>query len=168
MKRGFTLIEITVVSGIIILLAGIVLANYRAGEKQFALRRSAHKLAQDLRTAQEMAMSSRKFGGTFPAGGYGIHFQEGSGAYILFADSNDNDEYDETGEEKVQELSLEKGIKISGLSPASPLDITFFPPDPFITINRTADNKSAGISLSFTDGQSITININIAGLIDID
>ena len=166
MKRGFTLIEITVVSGIIILLAGIVLANYRAGEKQFALRRSAHKLAQDLRTAQEMAMSSRKFGGTFPAGGYGIHFQEGSGAYILFADSNDSDVYDE-GEE-VQELSLEKGIKISGLSPDSPLDITFFPPDPFITINRTADNKSAGISLSFTDGQSITININIAGLIDID
>ncbi len=50
----------TVVISIIILLSTFFIANYRGGEKQFALKRSVHQLAQDLRRAQEMAMSSQK------------------------------------------------------------------------------------------------------------
>lgn len=180
-NKGFTLLEITVVISIIALLSGILLAYYRGGEKQFALQRSTYKLAQDLRTAQEMAMSSRKFEDAFPKGGYGIYFRKYTNSYILFADCNDNNTYDETGSaisceqasantpypEKIQTLSLERGMKITDLSPASQentLQITFFPPDPTITINPSAN--TALINLGF-DGQSKIVEINTVGLIDI-
>lgn len=59
-QRGFTLLEITVVVAVIALLSTIFLANYRGGDKQYALLRASHKLSQDMRTVEEMALSSRK------------------------------------------------------------------------------------------------------------
>ncbi len=106
-QRSFTLIEITIVLGIIGLLAAIVLANYRGGERQFALLRSTHQLAQDLRRAEEMAISSQKTplgwdteGEVFPRGGYGIYFKidpEEPEHYeiILFADCDREGDYDD-------------------------------------------------------------------------
>ncbi len=153
-NKGFTLLEITIVISIIVLLGMIFITNYRGGEKQFALKRSAHQLSQDLRGAQEMAMAGKSFNATFPKGGYGIHFKEGLNSYILFADCNGDGEFDETGNvfitcaeatpdnpypEKVQEIFLEEGIEISTLNPRTggkTLEITFFPPDPKISINH--------------------------------
>jgi Tfp pilus assembly major pilin PilA len=186
--RGFTLLEITVVISIIILLSTIFLASYRGGEKQFALKRSAHQIAQDLRRAQEMAMSGQEFKGAFQ-GGFGIHFtvtpeDENTGTYTLFVDC-DNDKIfdggiptcdDCTGDEcigptfseEIETFSLEEGIKIANLSPAPPLDVVFFPPDPEVTINGADTITSASITLTF-DGQSPKIiTINTAGLIEIE
>ena len=187
MKKGFTLLEITIVVTIIALLSTIFIANYRGGERQFALKRSAHKLAQDLRGVQEMAMSSRatpsEFGPeTFPKGGYGIHFKKGLSSYIIFADCNGNGEADEIGSaqncrdatelnpypETIETISLEESIIVSNLLPISggnTLEITFFPPDPIVTITPSAN--SASVILSF-DGQIKTVSINSVGLIDID
>lgn len=173
------MVELIVVVSIVALLSTVILANYRGGEKQFALKRAAHKLAQDLRLAQTMAMSSKKFEDVFPKGGYGIRFQNNSDSYILFADCDNDDEFDAGGtapncnsatpqnpySELVQEFSLEQGIKITSLFPSgNTLFIVFFPPDPTITINP--DAVSASIALGF-DGQSITVSINKAGLIEI-
>jgi len=184
-KLGFTLLEITVVIFIIGLLAAIVLANYRGGEKQSALLRSTHRLAQDLRRAEEMAISSKSFYNAFPKGGYGIYFTEGPNSYILFADCNNNKIYDGgiyvcpdcTGgscienvqQEKIEELFLEEGIKIKNLQvdsfPVDFLPITFAPPDPTVTI---AGGNEAAITLCLKDNESITrtVTVNIAGLID--
>jgi prepilin-type N-terminal cleavage/methylation domain-containing protein len=116
-QNGFTLLEITVVVAIIALLSTIFLANYRGGDKQYALLRASHKLAQDIRTIEEMALSSRKtpgeiFGGTFPRGGYGIYvtndpsgdyqcptapLSEGGYCIILFADCDEGQDYDFQG-----------------------------------------------------------------------
>jgi len=168
-QKGFTLVELTVVIAIIILLSGLVLTNYRVGEREYALLRSAQKLAQDLRRAQKMAMASEtlpaKCGGEFSAGGYGIYFVTASNSYILFADCDDNGEYD-LGPEKIEEIFLESKIKISTLSsdPFS-LNITFFPPDPTIIIKPSAN--PATITLK-NDGKTKTVKINTAGLIEID
>jgi len=186
MRRGFTLFELTVVITIIILLSGIVLANYRVGEREYALLRSAYKLAQDLGTAKRMAMASEtlpaSFGGGFPKGGYGIFFQNNLSSYILFADCDGDKEYDPSGPalsctgatpdtpypEKIKELSLEEtGIKISNLSPSSPLSITFFPPDPVIEIIPEPPDNSAIVTLTY-DGKNKTVKINTIGLIEID
>jgi prepilin-type N-terminal cleavage/methylation domain-containing protein len=191
-KRGFTLLELTVVILIIGLLTTIVLANYRGGEKQSALLRSTHRLAQDLRQAEEMAMSSQKTpsgceqveAGVFPKGGYGIHFEKDSDSYILFADCDGEGNYDnlvtahscleaEPGpgnslKEIIKTLKPEEGIKICNLSPISPLDITFTPPDPIVNISGGA--AEAKITLCLKDNESIfrIITVNKAGLIDTD
>lgn len=184
---GFTLAEVLIVLTIITILFSIVLANYRTSEKQFSLQRSAHKLAQDLRTFQEMAMTGQKtnfqFGQVFPRGGYGIYLETDLNSYILFADCDGGSDYDESGTaascadatsepdnscpEKIAEFSLESGVTISNLYPLSPLHITFFPPDPVITINPEPVDNQAIITLTF-GGKTKTVTINTVGLIDID
>jgi len=152
-----------VVTGIIILLSALVLPNYRTGESQLALQRSANKLAQDIRRAQGMAMSAKEFEGVVPPGGYGINFQTNLTSYILFADLNNNKVFDSG--EAIETLSLERGVKISNLSPASPLTISFTPPDPTVNINPS--NSLAIITLS-NNGQTKIIKVNKAGLIYVE
>lgn len=186
--KGFTLLEITVVVAIIILLSTIFVINYQGGEKQFVLKRSTHKLAQDLRAVQEMAMSSQEtppglgLPETFPKGGYGIYFEKNSNSYILFADCDGESDYDSwgsnscenaaTGEgnslnEKIEEFFLEEEIYISGLSSGeNSLIVTFFPPEPIINIYPVAD--WASITLSFNGQYQKTVIIYANGLIDID
>jgi len=162
MSKSFTLVELLVAVGIIILLTALVLPDYRAGERQFALQRSASKLAQDLRRAQEMAMSAKEpptAPDTFK-GAYGINFQTNSSNYILFADL-DNDQIYDSGEE-IETLPLEKKVKISNLSPASPLTISFTPPDPTVNINPS--DSLVTITLT-NNGQTKIIKVNKVGLI---
>lgn len=129
-QKGFTLVEITVVIAIIILLSGIVLANYRVGEKEYALLRSVHKLVQDIRRVQAMAMGAVKHS-SCPAGykyGYGAYLTTAeSGHYILFADCDNGEDYD-LGE-GVEDIKFETKIKITTLS-GNPLTITFTPSRP--------------------------------------
>lgn len=194
-SKAFTLLELVVVLAIISLLAAIVLANYRGGEKQSALLRSTHRLAQDLRRAEEMAISSRKtppeFGEeVFPQGGYGIYFEIDPSIpkgyhIILFADCDREGDYDGWGsytcaeatsglgnsrDETIEVITLEEGIRIKELFPLSPdnsLSITFIPPDPTVTI-AGGDETVAVITLCLKDAPTITrtITVNKAGLID--
>lgn len=188
--KGFTLLELTVVIAIIILLSGIVLTNYRVGEREYALLRSAHKLAQDLRQVEKMAMASETLpsssGGWFPQGGYGIYFnqQENPNSYTLFADCNNNQNLDtvytcieNSAPEEIKELFLEEKIKISNLElfsetfgtiPVSSFSVTFFPPDPVIKIiSDFQEYDSATITLTYSDGEIKTVKINTVGLIEI-
>lgn len=163
MNRGFTIIELLVVISIIVILTGVVLVGYRTGERQLALQRAANKLAQDIRRVQEMAMSAKEFGGIVPEGGYGIRFkQEESGHYIIFVDSNNNQDYDPGVDGIVEDVKLEKGVEISNIS-NSPLRITFTPPDPTTTIKP---GIPAWIQLGI-GGQFKTINVNEVGMISI-
>lgn len=180
-QRGFTLIEILVTIFIITVLSGVVVVNQKEGQRTVALTRSAHKLAQDLRGAEEMALVGKTFYDNFPDGGYGIHFINDSNSYIIFADCDNDQQYDEglvcpdctSGScidyrfsEKVRESNMEELVKINSISPSSPLDITYIPPDPTIYIN-TVEATEAIITISI-DSQTRNIKINSAGLIDVD
>jgi prepilin-type N-terminal cleavage/methylation domain-containing protein len=165
-NKGFTLVELLVTVSIISLLSVVVFANYRLGEKRFALERSAHKLAQDIRRAQNMSMTTQEFQGAVP-GGYGIYFNiTNPTQYFLFADLNGNKIYDSN--EKVQTLEFEKRVSIIILSPSSPLNIFFFPPDPAVLISGNPAINSASITLNFEGGSGKTIKVNKVGLIEIE
>ena len=185
-NRAFTLIELMVTVSLISLLSVLTLANFRQGNKQFALTRSAYQLAQGIRRAEEMAISSQEFKGAFQ-GGFGIHLtltptNQDRGQYTLFVDCDNDNQFDEvsltcsdcTGgsctpnsfSEKVETIFLEKGIYISELSPsAESLVIKFYPPDPVVTINP--DASLASVSLTFGQSQKKEVKINKAGLIEI-
>src|SRR3989338_367144 len=126
-SKGFTLIELMVVTSIIVLLTALAFPNYRGGSQRLALQRSAHQLAQDLRRAEELALSSQQFGGEVPKG-YGIYFNRNqSNQYILFADLGDGDRQYTDSSEKVETITLEGKVVISALSPefASALTVVF-------------------------------------------
>jgi len=173
-NAGFTLAELLVVTAVVLILTALILPNYRAGGGQFALQRSAHKLAQDLRRTEEMAMSAKKFNGEIPLGGYGMYFNQSDPThYILFADTDGNYQYNEG--ELVKDFLLEKEVQIETLSTnvhfgISPLNIVFYPPDPTIEIYPNGNSKTATVILSLKNnpGQTKEVSVNKVGLIDID
>ena len=178
-KTGFSLIELAVVVSIISILSVIVAANYRAGERQLALQRSAHQVAQDIRRAQAMAMGAVKCPPNIPAcanqipPGYGIHLRRGDPFYILYADINPlqgNQEYDDGGDAIIEIIELEKGVYIHSVT-LNPLSVNFKPPDPTINIRGEGQEITEVLIVIALENQPTrikTIKLNTAGLIEIE
>ena len=173
---GFTLIEFLIVTSLIIILSVVVLANYEFGGYQLSLRRSAHQLSQNIRRAEAMGMSAREFGGSVPAGGYGIHLNRvlpDNTYYILFADIDGNGLYN-TGEE-IETIEFEEHIEVTQLCIvscycATTLDITFVPPEPIVKFNNNTDSAClfALVDLwSKKTAEILTVYINRVGLIEV-
>jgi len=163
-KKGFTLTELLVVLLIVGLISSIAFANYRQGEKQFALQRSAVALSQNIRTAQNMSMGASSYQ-SFK--GYGIYFNLSSpNSYILFADEGDG--LYGTGDEEIETFWLEAGISLYSLSPGNPLSVAFFPPDPFTLINSDLNEDYASIVLTHDEGETETVSLNKVGLIEVE
>lgn len=185
MKNGFTLVEFLTVIAIIGILTAITIPNYQSAKKKLALQRSAYKLAQDIRRAQEMAMSARKLPGGVPKGGYGIYFELGSGApnydYTakIYADtSSPNERRNPGGGEDIENISLENEVYIYVFSESfNKVSINFKPPDPIIKIKYQLDGNELEMSeVSITlcikgtvcSGQNIKkIKVNKVGLIEL-
>lgn len=168
MNRGFTLIELLVVIGIVTLMTGLILPNYRLGDKGLALARSSSKLAQDLRRTQNLAISAQKFSGAVPAG-YGVYFTLGQPTqYILFADLDGNKTYSGANE-RVETVMLEKQMQISALSPVSgsSLNIVFNPPDPSVFFTPDASTAQITIMALGTSQQKV-VQVNKVGLINME
>ena len=97
---GFTVLEMLIVVFIIMLLSGIVFANYRGGGREFALQRSSSKLAQDFRISQslvgkgwEECMTVGNYHEDYEYG-YGIFFNSNTPkVYFVFADCHGTRDY---------------------------------------------------------------------------
>jgi len=179
---GFTLIEVLVTIFIIGLMSGIIFANYRQGGQQFALQRSANKLAQDIRRAQQMAMLAKECqecGGGVPPG-YGIILDKNwdNKKYRLYADTNGDNGFFTPPDTIIEPpyIELEKGVIIKDISlppdTYSSVSINFRPPDPEVTIKFNvgppAQPETIIILALETDNNKIkTITVNKAGLIEI-
>jgi prepilin-type N-terminal cleavage/methylation domain-containing protein len=165
MTKGFTIIEFLVVMVIIGILSAIFFLQRPQEEQKLALQRAAYQVLQNLREAQNMAMGARiSQCGTFK---FGIQFKlNWSNSYILFADCNNNNQRD-GGDIDIKTYTLEKGVTISNLSPASSFSIVFEPPDPVVYINSKSWGEEAVITLSF-DTFTKKVRINSAGMIQIE
>lgn len=156
MDKGFTLIELIVVTGIIILMSALTLPSYKSSGQRLALERSAHKITQDLRRAQEMAVSVKEIEGEAPDG-YGIFFDlDDTDQYLLFADLNDDQQFDPFDDKIVEIISLENKIKLSELDPisANTLTITFVPPDPGVVFTPDNGGNTALITIEAEELES--------------
>lgn len=183
-SKGFTLNELLLVIAIMGILLAMSFSAYQGNRGQFALQRSAHKLAQDIRRTSEMAMSAKEVGPAglkiIPSGGYGIYLDLASQEIIIFADCDSNRQYNTSGEpcgiapnafpEKVEEIKLENNVEIQSIIPSSPLNITFQPPNPITYINGIINSGSASITLIYKpDPVKIkTIRIYTVGLVDVE
>ena len=84
--RGFTLIELTISIGIMILLTGILLASYPESAIRITLINSVHKLALMVREAQ--VRGSAIDSANTSLGGYGVYIQLDTPTQItMFGDS---------------------------------------------------------------------------------
>lgn len=165
MSKAFTIIELLVVVSIIVLITALTLPNYRQNDNQLAIQRSAHKISQDLRRAQEFAIAAKEFNGSIP-GGYGVYFDlNQADRYIIFADLDGDHKYDSN--EKEEEIVFESSVVLNSLSPVDrgSLNIFFVPPDPVIQF--FPDAATASINIKAETLQE-TVQVNKAGLIFVE
>jgi len=84
--RGFTLVEMLVVVGIVVILTAVVVNGQSNFNQTLTVTDSAYTVALSLRQAQTFGLSSRTASASSKAG-YGAHFTTANaGGYTLFAD----------------------------------------------------------------------------------
>ncbi len=168
-EKGMTLIEILVTTAIIGTLLAVSFLSYRPRGQELALQRSAFKIAADIESVREMAMSAQKdSSGDIPAGGYGIYFDTTNPFnYILFADLDASKSRKSDGSEDVKSVEIEKGLVLKTLSPSNPANITFVPPSPNVYLQGGTIIGQVDIIIAIqTDpSKTKTIIVNKAGLI---
>lgn len=144
--KGFTLLEILVVMFIVSFLSVSVLFNYRSGQEQASLTRSAAAFESEIRRIQNLAIASADFNGTVPCG-YGFYYiddktfriyvgQQGSALNCRLSNHN----YQLNTDFIYEELKIiEPGMVFRNSFP----NIFFEPPDPKTYINN---DSSIGVS----------------------
>ncbi len=172
-KQGFTLIELIVVISIMAIMASLVVASHRTGQKQYALSQAGQKLVSHLREAQNMAMSGVDIKGQYC--GYGIQINRTARptSYYFYADKaancqTSNNKYD-SGDDIIETVNLPDLVQFQTTSP-SPLDIFFKPPEPTAYINQSAGAGLSGTITLEISGASFskTVTVTTAGLIESD
>lgn len=101
-SKAFTMIEVLVVVSVISVLIAVAISNFPSARLQFALSRATYKFEQDVRRAQNLALSSVEYkdenGVVQNISGYGVFVDIGAlgnKKYILYADkSPGNQQYD--------------------------------------------------------------------------
>lgn len=153
---GFTLLEMIVVIGIMVLVATLILVNPSRINENLAIQRAAEEIASSGRQAQAYGLGVKEFrtgSGIFP--GYGLYFDKSvPNSYIFFADRYNNLQYDSSpavpSDEKVSEVFIQGNAYIVDLCanqkqmPAGPcglnnLNVVYLRPQPQVSL-KTNDS----------------------------
>jgi len=138
-KNGFTLTELMVTISIIVVISSILIINFRQGEQTYKLQRNAYLVAQGIRKAQNMALSSSEHNGEIK-NYYGVYFNTaGSDFFYIFA--SDNKIYNPGSNEEVEKIELEEGMVIKDISKNN-LNIVFSPPYAVVSFNPSVSQAT--------------------------
>jgi prepilin-type N-terminal cleavage/methylation domain-containing protein len=171
-KKAFTLIEMLVTLGIITALSSMILVYSRKSESVSNLIREGDHMAFELRRAQNQAMLmlQQNSDGDEKICGWGIYIETNlpQEQFLLFKDlclpdeSRGNEKYNDG--EKVESISLLKGVEISGSNVSS---ITFIPPEPRVKFEPDLGNDNAYIEIQLKNqpGTYYEIQVSEAGQI---
>lgn len=163
-KKGFTLIEMLVVIGVLSLISAILIVYIRSGSRQIILFREQAQIVSILARAKYLAIST--FGRTGVPCGYGVHFEQPR-IFIIFKDIAEDCQTSDrkySGPEEIYEsFQIDNTLIFETLTIS---DILFIPPDPSVII--TPDQDNATIILKTVNAENSTsIKINNAGQISI-
>ena len=155
-KRGFTLIEMLVVTAIMILISGLLLASNSRFGGTVQLESLAYDIGLSIRQAQVYGISVRQFSPGVYTAGYGMHFEMRSPtAYVLFGDAVSANGLYDTGE-LVTSTLISSGYSIKQLCvtktgnaedcTVTKVDLLFKRPEPhaFISANSLSCTLLAG------------------------
>lgn len=187
---SFTLIEMVVSLGIIMLISIIFIANYRSSNKRTDLIMTAQSLVADIHAAQNNSLGLVKYGDDVPAGGWGVNFDKSNNIYTIFADlepplENGNSSFNPDneaiknlgarqvslrGEIEIEELRIFSGLNGTVENTTDNASVTFLPPDPKTNIyNETSISTGTALTVKLKEvnGEGRrTIKINFLGLIE--
>lgn len=149
---GFTLFEVLVTMAVIVLLSSLLIANLNKGEKQYQIQLAAQEIVQNLRRAQDMALTSFKPQGENVPDYYGIFFDKDDlSSYLVFGDKDGNGTY-QSSDIEIETVSIEFGIEINSLSSGNKnLQIIFLVPDGFTYIKPDAESAIITIKKAGAD-----------------
>ncbi|MDD3190431.1 MAG: type II secretion system protein [Candidatus Pacebacteria bacterium] len=166
-KDGMSLLEILTVIAIIGIMSVIMMPQYSKYKKSKSLGLAKTQIMNDIRSVQSYTMTTFKFtDGSFPRGGYGIHFSAGIGvnSYIVFADKGTPDQEYDSSDEFFEEIELPEGIEINSLkvtvggttTEVSSVDFVSTPPYGIIYIDKQNKVGSSFVTLEigYTNGSS--------------
>ncbi len=168
-QKGLTLIELMAVVTMIVIVTGIVFANYGIGRDSLALERAGQKLYQDFRLAINVSMA-----GSTQFRGMGIYFNTSTDTdrrkYIMYKDMNDNRVRDAGDIDTV--INIEPGVEIGSISSGSPTTIYFKSPYPTTYLNSATPSRvpnSISIQLRMINdyNRTRTVTVNSSGMINI-
>ncbi len=173
--------EFIVVVSIIVIILSITISNFSQIRLQFSLSRVAYKFAQDVRRAQDMAMSSVQYkdanGVVQSISGYGVYIDPdtlGSKKYIIYADkAPGNQKYDASDYtvETIDFSKTEPGVKIKEILyiDGANLSINYNSSDLKTTITNPGNNSGVNVYFSFESDVTVTkkVGVNISGLIEV-
>lgn len=150
MRRGFTLIELIVAMGLIVMLVGLTSFNLLSSQRQVVKTGIVEQVVADIRSQQSKAMQGDDQGSAF-----GIHFD--SSSYVLFSggsyNANDNSNYVVTLDNNIQFTSTFSGNTII-----------------FTPLNGQVNNYVSGSDtvtiIDATDNSFHTLHVNTYGVVD--
>ena len=184
-QRGFSLVELVAVTGIIVILSSIVLVNNNKFGGAIQLRNLAYDLALTIRQAQTYGIAVRKFGsgvGQF-GGGYGMYFDISvPSTYTMYADVVAINGLYDSGELVDSPFTIGGGYKIYDLC-VTPVTLgaqeecgkpklqTFFirpEPDAYVRINTPTPVYQRGrVILESPRGDRLAVLIEATGQISV-
>jgi prepilin-type N-terminal cleavage/methylation domain-containing protein len=178
-KNGFTIIELLVVIAIMTGFFIVVISNFSQIRFRFALSRTAYKFNQDLRRAQNMALSFSLYkdseGTEAPVDGYGIHIDLdilGNKKYIIYADKQAGNQQYDSSDYIIEEIDLklsEPGIIIKEINNVAGNKVSVNFSELRVEISQLiSDQSNMDVVFAVESDQSIisTVSVNTAGLIE--
>jgi len=182
-NRGFTLLELMVSIGIMLVILSVILFSHRQFSDSLIITNLAYEVALSIRQSQTYGFSVKGVvdngAQTFDAG-YGVHFDGANNlsSYQLFADKNNNKIYD-SDDINLETFNLERGSVVENICIISEgdcdvasgvVDIVFVRPNPdaFIRVGGGNTNEQGlVIKLRSSNGMNRCVELMNTGQISI-